>query len=96
MIERFDIAGYTRISVDDELYRDNVGRGELMQILRDVGDIQRLTSRAVYGTANGRVRRYYAITPAGQAALEDQVKQWKAYAAGVRRVLRKGGAFSGA
>ena len=24
MIEKFDIAGYTRISVDDELDRDNV------------------------------------------------------------------------
>ncbi len=43
-----------RLSAVEELYRDNVGRGELMQILRDVGDIQRLTSRAVYGTANGR------------------------------------------
>ena len=48
------------------------------------------------GAANGRVRRYYALSPAGRDALRDQVKQWKAYAAGVRRVLKKGGAESGA
>ncbi len=43
-----------RLSAVDELARDNVGRGELITLLKDVGDIQRLTSRAVYGTANGR------------------------------------------
>ena len=43
-----------RLSAVDELYRDNVGRGELIERLRAMGDIQRLTSRAVYGTANGR------------------------------------------
>ena len=43
-----------RLSAVDELYRDNVGRGELIELLRTMGDIQRLTSRAVYGTANGR------------------------------------------
>ena len=43
-----------RLAAVEELYRDNVGRGELMELLRSMGDIQRLTSRAVYGTANGR------------------------------------------
>ena len=43
-----------RLSAVDELFRDNVGRAELIEELRGVGDIQRLTSRAVYGAANGR------------------------------------------
>ncbi len=43
-----------RLGAVEELYRDNVGRGEIMELLRSVGDIQRLTSRAVYGSANGR------------------------------------------
>jgi len=43
-----------RLDAVEELYRDNVGRGELRSRLRGVGDIQRLLSRAVYGTANGR------------------------------------------
>ena len=37
-----------------ELARDNVLRGETMQCLREIGDMQRLIARAVYGSANGR------------------------------------------
>jgi DNA mismatch repair protein MutS len=43
-----------RLAAVDELFRDSVGRAELMRLLREIGDIQRLLSRAVYGTANGR------------------------------------------
>ena len=56
-----------RLSAVEELYRDNVGRGELIERLRAMGDIQRLTSRAVYGTANGRdmlsLGRYLSLLP---------------------------------
>ena len=37
-----------------ELVSDNVARGEILEILRDVGDIQRVVGRVVYGSANGR------------------------------------------
>ena len=37
-----------------ELARDNVLRGETMQCLREIGDMQRLIARTVYGSANGR------------------------------------------
>ena len=47
------------------------------------------------GEANGRVRRYYAITPAGRDALGEQRAQWYAYADGVRGVL-EGGVCCGA
>ena len=47
------------------------------------------------GEAGGRVRRYYAITASGRAALEAQREQWNAYAAGVRGVL-EGGVTCGA
>lgn len=43
-----------RQSAVSELYSDNVTRSELIEILRDIGDIQRLVGRVVYGTANGR------------------------------------------
>ena len=43
-----------RLAAVEELYRDNVGRAELIEKLKSIGDIQRLTSRAVYGAANGR------------------------------------------
>lgn len=56
-----------RLAAVSELYTDNVARGELIEILRDVGDIQRLVGRAVYGTANGRdllsLGRYCAALP---------------------------------
>ena len=37
-----------------ELYDDNMARGEVMLILRSVGDIERLIAKIVYGTANAR------------------------------------------
>ena len=48
------IAIKRRLSAVDELFKDNVARGELIDTLRGMGDMQRLIGRAVYGTANGR------------------------------------------
>ncbi|MDO4749669.1 MAG: DNA mismatch repair protein MutS, partial [Eubacteriales bacterium] len=48
------VAIQRRLAAVNELYQDTVGRGELIRNLRDIGDIQRLLSRAVYGTANGQ------------------------------------------
>ena len=42
-------------------YRDNVGRGELIAALREIGDMQRLVGRTVYGTAGGRDLRALAL-----------------------------------
>ena len=43
-----------RLSAVGELAAGNVVRSELMIALREIGDIQRLVGRAVYGSANGR------------------------------------------
>ncbi len=43
-----------RLSAVGTLKNESVARGELSFLLRDVGDIQRLVGRAVYGTANCR------------------------------------------
>ena len=43
-----------RLNAVRELHDDNVLRGELRHVLQGCGDIQRLISRAVYGSANGR------------------------------------------
>ena len=43
-----------RLTAVSELFSDNVARGEIIEILRNIGDLQRLVGRAVYGTANGR------------------------------------------
>ena len=48
------IAINRRLTAVSELFADNVLRGELRHLLRGCGDIQRLVSRTVYGTANGR------------------------------------------
>jgi DNA mismatch repair ATPase MutS len=37
-----------------ELYDDNVRRGELLANLKRIGDLQRIMSRVIYGTANAR------------------------------------------
>lgn len=47
------------------------------------------------GEAGGRIRRYYAITASGRAALQAQKERWDAYAAGVRGGL-EGGVTCGA
>ena len=49
-----------RLTAVQELYNDNVTRGELMLALRDIYDMQRLVGRAVYGTAGGRDLRALA------------------------------------
>ncbi len=49
-----------RLTAVQELYNDNVNRGELMLALRDISDMQRLVGRAVYGTAGGRDLRSLA------------------------------------
>ena len=43
-----------RSTAVNELFHDNVKRPELILKLRDIGDMQRLVGKAVYGTANGR------------------------------------------
>ncbi len=43
-----------RLSAVDELFHDNVLRGELMNRLREIGDMRRLVGKCVYGTANGK------------------------------------------
>jgi len=40
-----------------ELYDDTVCRGELTEALRQIGDIERLIGKIIYGTANGRDMR---------------------------------------
>ncbi len=44
----------SRLDAVSELYSDGVKRDELREILKDVTDIERLTTRLVYGTANAR------------------------------------------
>ena len=53
-----------RLSAVNELYSDNVRRGELMEALREVTDIQRLAGKTVYGTAGGRDLRAISICAA--------------------------------
>ena len=56
-----------RLSAVGELFDDAVARAELIRALREIGDIQRLIGRCVYGTANGRdllaLGNYFAVLP---------------------------------
>ena len=49
-----------RLSAVGELAEDNVRRGELIERLKDIRDMQRLAGRCVYGTAGGRDLRTLA------------------------------------
>ena len=48
------VAVKRRLEAVSELVADTMARGELALALRDVGDLERLISKAVYGTASGR------------------------------------------
>ncbi len=56
-----------RLAAVGELVDDPVARAELILTLHDIGDIQRLIGRCVYGTANGRdliaLANYFALLP---------------------------------
>ena len=56
-----------RLSAVNELFSDGIVRAELIVSLSDIGDIQRLIGRCVYGTANGRdllaLGTYFAQLP---------------------------------
>ena len=56
-----------RLSAVNELFEGSVLRSELIHTLHEIGDIQRLIGRCVYGTANGRdllaLANYFALLP---------------------------------
>ena len=63
-----------RLAAVNELFSDSVLRGEIREQLREVGDIQRLVGRMVYGSANGRdllsLGRCCAVLPKLTALLD--------------------------
>ena len=66
-----------RLSAVDELFRDNVTRGELMLTLRDITDMQRLIGRTVYGTAGGRDLRALGLCCASLPRLVEQLASFR-------------------
>ncbi len=61
------IAIRRRLAAVEELYGNAIVRQELLVLLKDMGDMQRLVGRCVYGTANGRdllaLGSYFALLP---------------------------------
>ena len=51
-----------RLDAVAELVTDTMARGEITLALRDVGDLERLISKAVYGTANARDLRTMGLS----------------------------------
>ena len=64
-----------RLAAVGELKDDSVARAELIRTLHDIGDIQRLIGRCVYGTANGRdllaLGTYFSALPRLKELLAD-------------------------
>lgn len=95
LLERRDMYGYEMIEALREQSNQvfHLKAGTLYPLLHNL-EAQGWVSSSD-GTANGRTRRYYAITEAGRAALAGQRAEWYAYADGVRGVL-EGGVLCGA
>ena len=62
-----------RLAAVQELSADHVRRGELMQILHGVTDMQRLVGKTVYGTAGGRDLRALCLCCAALPKLREQL-----------------------
>lgn len=56
------VAIRARLEAVGELVADTVSRGELTLALRDIGDLERLIGKAVYGTAGGRDLRTMSLS----------------------------------
>ncbi len=69
-----------RLAAVDELYRDNVARGEIMLTLKEIGDMQRLIGRTVYGTAGGRDLRALCSCCAALPRLAGQLAPFRSLA----------------
>ncbi len=69
-----------RLTAVGELVGDNVRRGELIEILRGVSDMQRLVGKAVYGTAGGRDLRALCACCAALPALKEQLAPFRSAA----------------
>ena len=63
-----------RLAAVQELASDHVRRGELMQILHGVTDMQRLVGKTVYGTAGGRDLRALCQCCAALPKLREQLE----------------------
>ncbi len=66
-----------RLAAVQELYTDNVARGELVLALKQIGDMQRLIGRAVYGTAGGRDLRSLSDCAAVLPGLKERLAPFK-------------------
>ena len=90
LLEGRDMYGYEMIEAlrarSNEVFR--LKAGTLYPLLHSLEDQGWVTSSD--GVANGRTRRYYAITRDGRAALAEQQAGWYAYADAVRGVLEGG------
>lgn len=65
-----------RLTAVNELFKDNVNRGELMLALREISDMQRLVGRAVYGTAGGRDLRALSNCAAALPRLKELLQDF--------------------
>ena len=87
LLEGRDMYGYEMIEAlrarSNEVFR--LKAGTLYPLLHSLEAQGWVTSSD--GVANGRTRRYYAITRDGRAALAEQQAGWYAYADAVRGVL---------
>ena len=74
MIETFDIAGYTRISVDDELDRDNVSIENQKAIIRDF--VKQRFPGSSLTFFEDRDRSGYTFEPVSYTHLDVYKRQW--------------------
>ena len=77
----------TRLGAVEELYEHYLLREEIAELLSGVLDLERLNTRIVYGTANGKDLRAVANTAARLPELKDKLKDCRSKA--LRRIFEQ-------
>ncbi|MCI8496990.1 MAG: DNA mismatch repair protein MutS, partial [Clostridiales bacterium] len=63
-----------RLNAVEELYGDSILRGDVSELLDGMFDLERLMTRIIYGSANGRELRALARTLSALPALKERLK----------------------
>jgi len=93
LLSRKDMYGYELIQEMSLLSQQvfSMSQGSLYPFLHALEDRRLIQSYTQ--EAGGRERRYYRLTTAGQAALEEKERQWGIYTRAMERILE--GAWGG-
>ena len=88
IIQKKTVYGYEMITLLSEYGLNMVSEGSIYPILLKLQKQQLITGEMRPSSA-GPKRKYYSLTPTGEAYLQQFEKQWSVIATGVNNIMKK-------